>query len=143
MQIFAAADSVDITPLAMLPLAGFQGRQGLATGIADRLEINAVLFRDETGRSCVIVSIDTLYIGPAADAQITAHLCERYGFGAAHAVEHEVLAADPRAALCDRPDCLYCKVWTYNKRAWPTVAAHTVRRFGRAVARRLTQGSNR
>jgi hypothetical protein len=80
MQIFAAADSVDITPAEMLPLAGFQGRQGSATGVADRLEMNAVLFRDETGRSCVIVSVDTLYVGPTLNAEIAAHLCKRYGF---------------------------------------------------------------
>jgi hypothetical protein len=80
MQILAAAESIDITPPKMLPLAGFQRRRGFATAVADRLEINAVLFRDETSRSGVIVSLDTLYVGPTIDAQITAHLRERHGF---------------------------------------------------------------
>jgi aminoglycoside 3-N-acetyltransferase len=62
--------------------------------------------------------------------------------GATYAVERELLAANPRAALCDRPDCISCAAWTYNKRAWPALAAHTVERAGRALTRRILQKWN-
>jgi aminoglycoside 3-N-acetyltransferase len=76
----------------------------------------------------------TGYIGAAYSVLVDAD--------AAYAVEREVLANDPHTALCDRPDCLSCTTWTYNKRAWPSLAARIVARAGQAVTRRFTLKRN-
>ncbi|MES2441450.1 MAG: hypothetical protein V4574_01355 [Pseudomonadota bacterium] len=69
-MIAGAADSVDLTPRSMVPLAGFGNRRGAAESVADPLEANAVALRDESGRTAVIVTFDALFVGPVVDAAL-------------------------------------------------------------------------
>jgi hypothetical protein len=58
----AAASSVDITPVDRLPLAGWINRRKSAVEVADSLEANILLLR-QNGVIAVFVSCDLLYIG--------------------------------------------------------------------------------
>lgn len=80
-MIAGAADSVDLTPRSMVPLAGFVNRRGNAEGVADRLEANAVALRDADGRTAVIVTFDALYVGPVVDAALRGFLTGECGIG--------------------------------------------------------------
>jgi hypothetical protein len=77
--IAGAADSVDLTPQSMVPLAGFANRRGIAESVADRIEANAVALRDADGRIAVIVTFDALYVGPMVDAALRAFLTGECG----------------------------------------------------------------
>lgn len=78
-MISGAADRADLTPQSMVPLAGFGNRLGVAAGVADRIEANAVALRDADGRTAVIVAFDTLYVGPAVDAALRGFLTGECG----------------------------------------------------------------
>lgn len=56
------AGSVDITPLMPIPLAGLFDRTDPYSTIADKLEANAVLLRDDK-QKVIIVSTDLFFIG--------------------------------------------------------------------------------
>jgi hypothetical protein len=73
-RIGGAADRVDLTPRSALALSGFGGPSGPSDGVADALEAIAVALRDASGRTAVIVTFDTLYVGPAVDTELRAFL---------------------------------------------------------------------
>jgi hypothetical protein len=78
-QITGAADHVDLTPHSALPLSGFVDRSGPSEGVADPLEANAIALRDAAGRTAVIVAFDTLFVGPAVDAELRTFLRDEHG----------------------------------------------------------------
>lgn len=78
-RITGAADHVDLTPGSALPLFGFVDRSGPSAGVADALEANAIALRDAAGRTAVVVSFDTLFVGPAVDAELRAFLRDEHG----------------------------------------------------------------
>jgi aminoglycoside N3'-acetyltransferase len=46
------------------------------------------------------------------------------------ALEEEILRRDPRAVLCDRPLCVFCRgTWTYNMSDWPAFYARSAWRL--------------
>ena len=73
-RIGGAADRVDLTPRSALAPSGFGGRSGPSDGVTDALEAIAVALRDDGGRTAVIVTFDTLYVGPAVDTELRAFL---------------------------------------------------------------------
>ena len=58
----AGAASIDITPSEPLPLAGYGDRRGFYTQVADRLEANAVVLR-QNDALVVFISCDLLFVG--------------------------------------------------------------------------------
>ena len=61
-ELFLKVGSVDITPLRPIPLAGLFDRTDPYSTIADKLEANAVLLRDDK-QKVIIVSTDLFFIG--------------------------------------------------------------------------------
>lgn len=59
----AAFLTVDITPTAPAPLAGFAARKGPFTRIDAPLEANVARFTDAGGEPVVLASLDTLFVG--------------------------------------------------------------------------------
>jgi hypothetical protein len=57
------SDTVDITPSAPVPLAGYGSRTGKFVRVDSRLEANIVRFTDAAGANIVLCGIDTLLIG--------------------------------------------------------------------------------
>ncbi len=75
----AAAARTDITPWVPCPLAGFVGRPASFTGTSSGLEANAVVFREESGRCALILTLDTLFIGPRLYSSLTEHFSSAHG----------------------------------------------------------------
>jgi hypothetical protein len=72
----AGFHKVDITPASGVPLAGFAARQGVSTGVHDRLFARALAI-EQGARTAVFVSVDVL--GLAADfvRRVRAAISER------------------------------------------------------------------
>ena len=64
-----SAGSVDITPDHPLPLAGYVHRRGRSRGVADPLELNALLLR-APGQNVAILTADLLFVTTALKAQL-------------------------------------------------------------------------
>lgn len=71
----AGAAFVDITPSKPLPLAGYRNRHGPYTHVADRLEANAVVLRQNDG-FIVFVGCDLLFVGRALRQRLEALLSD-------------------------------------------------------------------
>src|SRR5690242_15929124 len=71
---FVSAGSVDITPDRPLPLAGYEDRRGPSRGVADPLELNALLLR-APGQTIAILTADLLFV----TAELKARLLEAVG----------------------------------------------------------------
>jgi hypothetical protein len=111
-RISGAADHVDLTPDSGLPLFGFVDRTGPSEGVADSLEANAIALRDAAGRTAVIVVFDTLFVGPAVDAELRAFLRDDHGVRdedilllASHS--HYAPALDPTKPMAGTVDSAY------------------------------------
>lgn len=74
----AAAASIDITPHAFFPLAGYAARSGVARGTLQPLEANVLILAAGSVRF-VWVTLDVLAIMPATRRAITERLTERCG----------------------------------------------------------------
>ena len=64
--ILAGAGRVDITPGAPVPLFGYQGRTAPFADVADPLEANALVVRQNTGQGVqrvALIALDTLFAG--------------------------------------------------------------------------------
>ena len=61
-SIYAAAGTVNITPDRALPLAGSEIRKAQFTRVADLLEANALVLR-QNGPPVVLVAADLMFIG--------------------------------------------------------------------------------
>jgi hypothetical protein len=72
-----AAANADITPSLPFPTGCFV-RSGPFSAITSRLEANAVAFHNGSGRSCVLISLDALYVGAALQSTLSDHF-ERRG----------------------------------------------------------------
>ena len=71
--LWVAAGSIDITPHEPVPLAGFTGRTGSFTRVADTLELNALLLQqDET--CALLLSADVLFVGDEVEAALRRRL---------------------------------------------------------------------
>jgi len=70
-----AAGSIDITPDAPLPLAGYSGRRAPFTEVVDRLEANAVVLRCG-GATCAFLSFDLLYVSGEIRNAVAASIAE-------------------------------------------------------------------
>jgi len=68
-----AAGSVDITPRAPLPLAGYAGRLAPFAGVADPLEANVLVCRG-AARTTVLVTFDLLFVGELLRRRLEAEL---------------------------------------------------------------------
>src|SRR5205823_2249450 len=66
---FLSAASVDITPDRPLPLAGYVNRRAPSRGVADPLELNALLLR-APGQSVAILTADLLFVTTELKAQL-------------------------------------------------------------------------
>lgn len=55
--------------------------------------------------------------------------------GEALALERAILAKNPRAVLCDSPDCISCASWSYARRRLPALATASVVHKARAMVR--------
>ncbi len=62
-----------------MPLAGFGDRHAPFSGIDAPLEANAVAFRFDDTRCAVILTLDTLFAGPALHAALTEHFVRCHG----------------------------------------------------------------
>lgn len=71
----AGAASVDITPAVPLPLAGYGDRHGPFAQVADRLEANVLLLRQDDA-FVVFVSCDLLFVGQLLRQRLEALLPE-------------------------------------------------------------------
>ena len=107
---FVSAGSVDITPDWPLPLAGYPGRRRPSSGVADPLELNALLLR-APGQTVAILTADLLFVTAELKARLLQAVGARLGLdeasllvGASHT--HTAPALDPgkpRLGPCD-PD---------------------------------------
>jgi len=67
------AGSIDITPREPVPLAGFTDRTGPSRGVADPLELNALLLRTPHA-SFAILSADLLFVTEDLKRRVAAAL---------------------------------------------------------------------
>ncbi len=67
--LLVSSGMADITPHQRVMLGGYESRTSTLTGIADRLEANALVFKGPDSR-VVIVSTDLLYAGGALRARL-------------------------------------------------------------------------
>src|SRR5262249_33206503 len=76
-----AAGTVELTPpkhIAPL-LFGFRYRAGPAKGIRDPLFANALVVSNEHGRTVVLMTLDTLFIGPRLSERLASLLFREFG----------------------------------------------------------------
>ena len=107
---FLSAASVDITPDRPLPLAGYVNRRAPSRGVADPLELNALLLR-APGQSVAILTADLLFVTTELKAQLLDAVGARLGLDEASLLvaashTHTAPAVDsskPQLGVCD-PD---------------------------------------
>src|SRR5439155_324819 len=107
---FLSAGSVDITPDRPLPLAGYVNRRAPSRGVADPLELNALLLR-APGQSVAILTADLLFVTTELKAQLLDAVGARLGLDEASLLvaashTHTAPAVDsskPQLGVCD-PD---------------------------------------
>jgi hypothetical protein len=109
MHTYASAGTADITPETAVPLAGSEIRTGVFQGVADRLEANALVLRQD-GRPIVFVSADLLFVGQELRSGVMARLGaavpdECVFFAASHT--HFAPATDDRRPRLGRMDPRY------------------------------------
>jgi hypothetical protein len=109
MTTFASAGTADITPETAVPLAGSEIRAGVFQGVADRLEANALVLRQD-GPPIVFVSVDLLFVGQELRAGVLGRLGagvpeESLFFAASHT--HFAPATDDRRPRLGRMDPHY------------------------------------
>ncbi|QQS13738.1 MAG: hypothetical protein IPK81_05840 [Rhodospirillales bacterium] len=108
--IAVAAAAVDITPDHAAPLAGF-GRRVDWTRIDSPIEMNAVGFRDASGRRAVVVSADLLFVGPTLEAALVeravARGLRRSDIFVAATHTHFAPSVDPTKSMLGRPSDAY------------------------------------
>jgi hypothetical protein len=75
--LHVAAAFADITPSLPFPTGCFVRGEPFSA-IASRLEANAVAFHNGSGRSCVLISLDALYVGAELQSTLSDHF-ERRG----------------------------------------------------------------
>src|SRR5439155_1661109 len=105
---FVSAGSVDITPDRPLPLAGYADRRGPSRGVADPLELNALLLR-APGQSVAILTADLLFVTAELKARLLEAVGAKLGLDEASllvAASHThtapaVDASKPRLGVCD------------------------------------------
>jgi neutral ceramidase len=106
---YASAGTADITPETAVPLAGSEFRTGVFQRIADRLEANALVLRQE-GAPIVFVSVDLMFVGQELRSGVLARLGaavpdESLFFAASHT--HFAPATDDRRPRLGRMDPRY------------------------------------
>ncbi len=107
---FLSAGSVDITPDRPLPLAGYVNRRARSRGVADPLELNALLLR-APGQSVAVLTADLLFVTTELKAQLLDAVGARLGLDEASLLvaashTHTAPAVDsskPQLGVCD-PD---------------------------------------
>ena len=109
MNTYASAGTADITPESAVPLAGSEIRTGVFHGVADRLEANALVLRQD-GPPIVFVTIDSLFVGQELRSGVLARLGaavpdESLFFAASHT--HFAPATDDRRPRLGRMDPRY------------------------------------
>ena len=105
------AGSIDITPQGPVPLAGFTDRTGPSRGVADPLELNALLLRTPH-TSVAIVSADLLFVTEDLKRRVAAAVRDHltlgdasFLFAASHT--HFAPAVDPSKPLLGRAQPAY------------------------------------
>ena len=106
---FVSAGSADITPDRPLPLAGYPARRGPSRGVADPLELNALLLRAGT-KSIALLCADLLFVTDELKARVLDAAGARLGLddasllcAASHTHSAPALDPDkPRLGSCDR-----------------------------------------
>ena len=106
---YASAGTADITPEIAVPLAGSEIRTGVFQRIADRLEANALVLRQE-GPPIVFVSVDLMFVGQELRSGVLSRLGaavpdECLFFAASHT--HFAPATDDRRPRLGRLDPRY------------------------------------
>ena len=77
--IEVSAATVSITPPQLgIELAGYIRKSG-AKAIHDPIEANGILFREHSGRTAIVLTLDTLYVGADLTNRLQRHLQERFG----------------------------------------------------------------
>jgi hypothetical protein len=109
IRISGRAGTADITPEAALPLAGSEIRTGVFRRVADRLEANALVLRQD-GPPVVFVSVDLMFVGPELRTGVLSRLGgavpdECLFFAASHT--HFAPATDDRRPRLGRLDHRY------------------------------------
>jgi hypothetical protein len=106
MRTYASAGTADITPETPVPLAGSEIRTGVFQRIADRLEANALVLRQD-GPPIVFVSVDLMFVGQELRSEVLNRLGaavpdESLFFAASHT--HFAPATDGRRPRLGRMD---------------------------------------
>jgi hypothetical protein len=109
MSTYAGAGTVDITPETAVPLAGSEIRTGVFQRVADRLEANALVLRQD-GLPIVFVSVDLMFVGQELRSGVLSRLGaavpdESLFFAASHT--HFAPATDDRRPHLGRMDPRY------------------------------------
>jgi neutral ceramidase len=109
MNTYASAGTADITPESAVPLAGSEIRTEAFHGVADRLEANALVLRQD-GPPMVFVTIDSLFVGQELRCCVLSRLGavvpdESLFFAASHT--HFAPATDDRRPRLGRMDPRY------------------------------------
>jgi hypothetical protein len=78
VALFAGASTRDITPEGLVFLVGYPHVPRMSTGVHDRLTVSTLALRSGPG-SCVIASLDLLFISPALANLIRATVGSRLG----------------------------------------------------------------
>ena len=99
---------MDITPDRPLPLAGYEDRRGPSRGVADPLELNALLLR-APGQTIAILTADLLFVTAELKARLLEAVGARLGLDEASLLvaashTHSAPALDPskpRLGVCD------------------------------------------
>jgi len=108
-RTYASAGTADITPETAVPLAGSEIRTGAFQRIADRLEANALVLRQE-GPPIVFASVDLMFVGHELRSEVVNRLGgavsdESLFFAASHT--HFAPATDDRRPRLGRMDPRY------------------------------------
>jgi hypothetical protein len=109
MSTYASAGTADITPETPVPLAGSEIRTRVFQRIADRLEANAIVLRQD-GPPVVFVSVDLMFVGQELRSGVLSRLGdavpdESLFFAASHT--HFAPATDDRRPRLGRLDRRY------------------------------------
>lgn len=109
MTTYASAGSADITPETPVPLAGSEIRTGVFRRVADRLEANVLVLKQD-GPPIVFVSVDLMFVGQELRAGVLGGLGaavtdESLFFAASHT--HFGPATDDRRPRLGRMDPRY------------------------------------
>jgi len=114
------AGSIDITPRGPVPLAGFTDRTGPSRGVADPLELNALLLRTPH-TSVAILSADLLFVTEDLKRRVAAAVRDHvtlsdasFLFAASHT--HFAPAVDPSKPLLGRAEPAYVN-WVAERAA--------------------------